>query len=395
MALPPTTTIPPRETPAQAYRRTMNHHFRDRDNLTTTYPHLTPFLLDFLHEVVSPMLNSTQDQVLDDKEELYLQKALEGKMTTVEPPTDFLSVLLPHTLATAAMQLITPRLDALQQTMHDRFNHLLSRSPPRTPPPPPPAPAPAPLPPPVPAPPAPKPPKAKPAAPAQAPPKTPNPLAPPSFSSIAKTPARPSLVISKLRSAEGAQALAVRHSPAAICSHLNAALGPSPHQVSLSAARWTAKNNLVVVAGPDTTAHHLASASHFITTALGAFLSHDPSSPIPIASRENVRWSRLLINGLPTGVSATCGAFTPTEYHDSLMIDNPVYRSLRFTQLPSWVRRPDSYQPGSLSSLVVAFEDPDGSTLRSLLASRSLYAFGSTGNLKRWKSKPRAKTPPP
>ncbi|KAH9159184.1 hypothetical protein EDB89DRAFT_2084472 [Lactarius sanguifluus] len=148
----------------------------------------------------------------------------------------------------------------------------------------------------------------------------------------------------------------------------------SPHQVSLSAARWTAKNNLVVVAGPDTTAHHLASASHFITTTLGVFLSHDPSSPIPIASRENVRWSRLLINGLPTGASATRGAFTPTECHDSLMTDNPVYWSLRFTQLPSW--------------------DPDGSTLRTLLASRSLYAFGSTGDLKRWKSKPRAKTPP-
>ncbi|KAH9174034.1 hypothetical protein EDB89DRAFT_1904759 [Lactarius sanguifluus] len=338
-----------------------------------------------------------QDQVLDDEEELYLQKALEGKMTTVDPPTDFLSVLLPHTLATAAMQHITPRLDAFQQTMHERFNHLLNEMHTlmATPRPPPPAPPPAPAPPPVPAPPIPKPPKAKPAAPAQAPPKTQPPPAPPSFSSIAKTPARPSLVISKLRSAEGAQALAIRHSPAAICSHLNAALGPSPHQVSLSAAWWTAKNNLVVVAGPDTTAHHLASASHFITSTLGSFLSHDPSSPIPIASRENVRWSRLLINGLPTGVSATRGAFTPTECHDSLMLDNPMYRSLRFTQLPSWVRRPDSYQPGSLSSLVVAFEDPDGSTLRSLLASRSLYAFGSTGDLKRWKSKPRAKTPPP
>ncbi|KAH9163630.1 hypothetical protein EDB89DRAFT_2078604 [Lactarius sanguifluus] len=217
---------------------------------------------------------------------------------------------------------------------------------------------------------------------------------PPRLATRLATPPNTALVISKLCSAEGAQALAIRHSPVAICSHLNAALGLSPHQVSLSATRWTVKNNLVVVAGPDTTAHHLAAASHFITTTLGAFLSHDLSSPIPIASRENMRWSRLLINGLPTGVSATRGAFTPTECHDSLMIDNPVYWSLQFTQLPSWVRRPDSYQPGSLSSLVVTFEDPDGSTLRTLLTSRSLYAFGSTGDLKRWKSKPRAKTPP-
>ncbi|KAH9163628.1 hypothetical protein EDB89DRAFT_1912560 [Lactarius sanguifluus] len=187
MALPPTTTIPPRESPVQAYRCTMHHHFRDRDDLTTTYPHLTPFLLDFLHEVVSPMLQH-QDQVLDDEEELYLQKALEGKMTTVDPPTDFLSVLLPHTLTTAALQNVTPRLDALEETMHQRFNHLLAELSmlKATPPPPPPAPAPTSVPPPVPAPPIPKPPKAKPVAPAQAPPKTHPPPTSPSFSSIAK-----------------------------------------------------------------------------------------------------------------------------------------------------------------------------------------------------------------
>ncbi|KAH9024617.1 hypothetical protein EDB85DRAFT_2292521 [Lactarius pseudohatsudake] len=53
-----------------------------------------------------------------------------------------------------------------------------------------------------------------------------------------------------------------------------------------------------------------------------------------------------------------------------------------------------SVSPVHPTPLLVAFEDSDGSALRTLLASRSLYAFGSAGDLKRWKSKPRAKTPP-
>jgi hypothetical protein len=124
----------------------------------------------------------------------------------------------------------------------------------------------------------------------------------------------------------------------------------------------------------------------------------DQSSPLPISASENVKWSRLLINNIPTGVSPARGPYSPSECHAALAVDNPVYRTLRLTQSPSWVRRPSSYSEGSSSSLVIAFEDPDGSQLRSLLAGRSLYAFGQEGLLKRWKQKPRsmgaADTPP-
>ena len=34
---------------------------------------------------------------------------------------------------------------------------------------------------------------------------------------------------------------------------------------------------------------------------------------------------------------------------------------------------------------MVAFEDPDGSKLRSVLADRYLYAFGNIANVKKWK----------
>jgi hypothetical protein len=216
----------------------------------------------------------------------------------------------------------------------------------------------------------------------------------PSFASAAQAPARPSLVIraAATQTSDGGAILAVQRSPQEVISYLNGALAPSPHPVTLSAARWTGKHNLVVTAGPDTTAHHLASSSRFISDALTPFLSLDHSSPISISIRENVKWSRILINNIPTGVSNTRGPYSPSECHEALTVHNPVYRTLHLTQNPSWVRKPSTYSQGSSSSLVVAFEDPDGSALRALLAGRSLYAFGHEGVVKRWKEKPRVKT---
>ncbi|KAH8978358.1 hypothetical protein EDB86DRAFT_2994327 [Lactarius hatsudake] len=96
-----------------------------------------------------------------------------------------------------------------------------------------------------------------------------------------------------------------------------------------------------------------------------------------------------MINGIPTGASLTRGPYTPSELHAALLADNPTYRKLRLTQPPSWVRAPTSYTPGSVSSVVMAFEDPSGDSLRSLMAERTLFAFGHSGELKRWKAKPR------
>ncbi|KAF8267268.1 hypothetical protein EI94DRAFT_1801884 [Lactarius quietus] len=232
----------------------------------------------------------------------------------------------------------------------------------------------------------------KPAAPPCAPakPAPTNPPSCPSFASAAWAPARPSLVIKQTATftPDGDSIIVVKRSPQEIISHLNAALTPSPHQVTLSAVRWT-RASLVVTAGPDTTAHHLNAASRFISDTLAPFLSAHPSAPLPISSRENVRWSRLLINGIPTGVTDTCGAYNPSECHDALAVDNPIYCTLCLTQLPSWVCKPSTYTSGSSSSLVVTFEDPNGETLQALLADQTLFAFGHADEPKRWKQKPR------
>ncbi|KAH9046226.1 hypothetical protein EDB84DRAFT_1629088 [Lactarius hengduanensis] len=179
-----------------------------------------------------------------------------------------------------------------------------------------------------------------------------------------------------------------RQYPQEVVSHLNAILASEGHLATLSAARWTAKSNLVVTAGPDTTAHHLTSASHLISESLATFLSAD-HSPLPVQTRDNCKWARLLVNGIPTGASPTRGPYSPSELHAALLADNPTYRGLRLTQPPSWVRAPASYTPGSVSSLVLTFEDPLGDSLCSLLAGRTLFAFGHSGELRRWKAKPR------
>ncbi|KAH8996079.1 hypothetical protein EDB86DRAFT_3077204 [Lactarius hatsudake] len=124
---------------------------------------------------------------------------------------------------------------------------------------------------------------------ALAPTPTPPIAAKPSFATMAKTPAWPSLVMSlQLPVAGGPKPLAVCRSPQEVVGHLNAMLSLEGHQVTLSAAWWTVKNNLVVTAGPDTTVHHLTSTSHLISDCLATFLSANQSPP-PVQAWENCK----------------------------------------------------------------------------------------------------------
>jgi len=133
---------------------------------------------------------------------------------------------------------------------------------------------------------------------------------------------QPSLVVALCSSAPGGNVpLAIRRSPQEIVIHLNAELADASHLVTLSAAWWTAKNNLVVTAGPNTLAYQLTQASHLISDSLLTYLSHD-SSPLPITIRDNVKWSRLLINSIPTGASSTHGPYSPSECLQALIADN-------------------------------------------------------------------------
>jgi hypothetical protein len=185
--------------------------------------------------------------------------------------------------------------------------------------------------------------------------------------------------------------------PSDICATINAALDhTNPTQVCTAAARWTAKGNLVIWGGANTMASQIAAAlPHFakaLQASLSAMATSAPQSPPTI--HNNIKWSKLCINAVPTGKTDTLEACSPEQVHTALASENPAYATLTIMQLPSWVRNPASYAQGSSSSLSFAFEDPDGSNAQHLLRLRTMYAFGHVITVKRWKDTPPKKKNP-
>jgi hypothetical protein len=106
-----------------------------------------------------------------------------------------------------------------------------------------------------------------------------------------------------------------------------------------------------------------------------------------VTPQANVKWSKILINSVPVGKRTDHGPWTPEECHHTLIAHNPSYAALKVTQKPSWVCPPSSLKENTRSSLVVTFEDPDGSVQRSLLSNKQLYLLGTRAKVSRCISK--------
>ena len=212
---------------------------------------------------------------------------------------------------------------------------------------------------------------------------------------VASTPkpkyhARPSLVVHIRKTVSSATLREFANTKAPILvAACNEALGSEARyaNVRVSAVKWSPAGNLVVFSGPETTLAQLTAAHHIIVSAIEGALP----GPISLSSRPNVKWSKLLINAVPTGVTGDTPAHSREACHQALLRDNPSYRRLRVTQLPSWVHKPDGYLANSSSSLIVTFEDPDGSTLSSLLTQRYLFAFDAQLPVRKWRQPPHIK----
>jgi hypothetical protein len=118
--------------------------------------------------------------------------------------------------------------------------------------------------------------------------------------------------------------------------------------------RWTAKGNLVVTGGHMTTAHQLQIASPFITKAFMDAYSTAVTSFTAPHTWANVKWSKILINRLPTGATNSRGAYAPDECHAALTSENHSYSPLIIAQKPSWVKPPSTFTTGSSLSLLMA-----------------------------------------
>src|SRR6266446_803730 len=214
------------------------------------------------------------------------------------------------------------------------------------------------------------------------------PLTPQTYAAKVSTPQRPSIVVDV---ASIPWPDNKRPTPADICATINTTLALSnATQTHVSAARWTSKGNLVIWGGNTTSANQLNSALPHFVEAIQSSISVLTSTPLHQAPtlRPNVKWSKLRFNAVPTGKTAFKGAYSPDEAHKALTAENPAYASLTVTQKLSWVCNPSSYSKGTISSLAVSFEDPDGTSTQALLRQWTLYAFGNIITIKRWKQTP-------
>jgi hypothetical protein len=169
-------------------------------------------------------------------------------------------------------------------------------------------------------------------------------------------------------------------------------------EIKFSATRYNKKGNLVITAHHTTTQAQLNSVADDIKQYIEQTSdTHGIPATHPFTARANVKWSKILINSVPVGITKDRGPYTPEECHRSLIAHNPSYASFTITQKPSWVRPPSSLKLDTHSSFIVAFEDPDGNARRILLTSKQLYLLGTRAKVTRWKelkhNQPKQTTP--
>ncbi|KAL1678424.1 hypothetical protein EV122DRAFT_177551, partial [Schizophyllum commune] len=98
---------------------------------------------------------------------------------------------------------------------------------------------------------------------------------------------------------------------------------------------------------------------------------------IPIS--RDIPWNKAVLPNVPTR-DLDGDVFSDDVIHEAMMA-NPIIRSLNITQRGRWVRPAESI--GWRSSIVFAFEDLDGSALKSLLKAK-IFMFGTPIHVKRW-----------
>ena len=160
---------------------------------------------------------------------------------------------------------------------------------------------------------------------------------------------------------------------------------PTHANVWISAAKWTSKGNLVVFAAPGVSCNALFSTFHLLTSAISQALLDNPK----ISSCLNVKWGKVLINLVPTSiVKGHPHMYSPPTCWQVLIDNNLFLKHLKVCQLPSWVCHPSLFKPRLQSSLVLAFEDPDGTIAPSLICAHHMYTFGAQCQVKAWKQPP-------
>ena len=167
-----------------------------------------------------------------------------------------------------------------------------------------------------------------------------------------------------------------------LVTDINTSLRDSPKHshVRVVGVKWTSSSNLVVCAqAPSPSA--LVAALVAVQPALSSDLLI-VKDIIP-----NTRWSCVTLSHVYTGKGPDSSHHTPDTLHEELTLNNLSYARLTVRQLPTWIRNPDSFKDGQLSTISFAFEDPDGNITRQIMGT-SLTAFGNLRcSIKAWTPK--------
>jgi len=158
--------------------------------------------------------------------------------------------------------------------------------------------------------------------------KGPNPLSNQTYASKAASKPRPSLVLDIGASNPDDQF--ITHSLSDSLNRHMLDMGRS--EIKFSAIKYNKKGNLILTAHHTTTQAQLNSVADDISQYM-TDLSNSTDTPIPelFHTRANVKWSKILINSVPVGITDSRGPFTFEECHRSLLAHNPSYASFTIT----------------------------------------------------------------
>jgi hypothetical protein len=172
--------------------------------------------------------------------------------------------------------------------------------------------------------------------------------------------------------------------------------GDTTRGIRVVAARLTCGDQTAVTGAPGvshTAFAKLASSvpwGQLVGRVLGAL---DPDT-LNLVSKISDRWSKVRISGVPTGKSGSRGVFSPEELLASMREATPFTRDLAVRQHPRWIRLPELYGPGNVSSFSFAFKDPDGELLKKLCRA-PVFVAGVKARTSRWKEKAKPWAPAP
>ena len=168
--------------------------------------------------------------------------------------------------------------------------------------------------------------------------------------------------------------------PKIISDNINRELAsiPTAKGLQVIGSHWNNSGNCILTFPHHTTLSLIQDHLPSIRKAMGLPAHQTISHDAP--------WSKIILSGVFARTHRDEPVYSGETLREALL-RNPAISRLNITQYPRWVR-PSEFIDGFKSSISFAFEDPDGSNLKSLLKT-NLFMFGAPVRAKRWVEKPR------